>query len=166
MCIRDRIDTTLEYSEGLDFKEEFSHISIVEILENLPISYACSYSNLIINVRPTALVRALRNLIENANRYGNQADIRLAVKEPDLYIYIDDTGPGIPEKYIERVFEPFFRLEKSRSRNTGGVGLGLAIARTIILAHGGTIALKNKETGGLRVVISLPRSIVKHKEAV
>jgi signal transduction histidine kinase len=162
----DMIDATLEYSEGLDFKEEFSHISIVEILENLPISYACSYSNLIINVRPKALVRALRNLIENAKRYGNQADIRLAVKEPDLYIYIDDTGPGIPEKYIERVFEPFFRLEKSRSRNTGGVGLGLAIARTIILAHGGTIALKNKETGGLQVVISLPRSILKHKEEV
>ena len=162
----DMIDTTLEYSEGLDFKEEFSHISIVEILENLPISYACSYSNLIINVRPKALVRALRNLIENAKRYGNQADIRLAVKESDLYIYIDDTGPGIPEKDIERVFEPYFRLEKSRSRNTGGVGLGLAIARTIILAHGGTIALKNKETGGLQVVISLPRSILKHKEEV
>jgi len=162
----DMVDATLEYSTGLDFNEEFTHISLGEILKNLPISYACSCSNLIINVRPTALVRALRNLIENANRYGNQADIGLAVKELDLYIYIDDTGPGIPEKDIERVFEPYFRLEKSRSRNTGGVGLGLAIARTIILAHGGTIALKNKEIGGLRVVISLPSSIVKHKEAV
>ena len=70
---------------------------------------------------------------------------------------IDDTGPGIPEAEFEKVFAPFYRLERSRSRDTGGVGLGLATARTVVRGHGGDIALANRPEGGLRVTVTLPR---------
>ncbi|MGK7756767.1 sensor histidine kinase [Marinovum sp. B10] len=69
---------------------------------------------------------------------------------------ISDTGPGIPESELQQVFEPFFRLEKSRSRETGGTGLGLSIARTIIRAHGGDVALSNRAEGGLLATVTLP----------
>jgi signal transduction histidine kinase len=71
-------------------------------------------------------------------------------------IRIADRGPGIPEDQLERVFEPFYRLEASRSRETGGTGLGLTIARNIIEQHGGTITLANRKEGGLEVKLSLP----------
>ena len=78
-------------------------------------------------------------------------------QEPGLaVISIADTGPGLPEDQLEAVFEPFVRLEGSRSRDTGGVGLGLAIARTIIQAHGGTVMLRNRRKGGLEAVVTLP----------
>ncbi|AHF92091.1 histidine kinase [Opitutaceae bacterium TAV5] len=107
--------------------------------------------------RPDALRRALRNVIENAVRYGDCARVRMSPTEEWLDIQVDDDGPGIPEEDRERVFAPFVRLERSRNRATGGVGLGLAIARTIMHAHGGEIALANREGGGLRVVLRLPR---------
>jgi signal transduction histidine kinase len=115
------------------------------------LAYAC---------RPLALRRAFRNLIENAVRYGARARVGL---EPagdghrqHHSITIDDDGPGIPEEMAERVFEPFVRLEDSRSPETGGIGLGLAIARSIVRGHGGDIGLQNRREGGLRVIVSLP----------
>lgn len=107
--------------------------------------------------RPEALRRALRNLIENAVRYGERARVRLEVSADALDIIVDDEGPGIPEDQAERVFAPFVRLETSRNRSTGGVGLGLAIARTIVRSHGGDIVLTNLPQRGLRAVIRLPR---------
>lgn len=107
--------------------------------------------------RPDALRRALRNVIENAVRYGDRARVQLSPSKEWLEIIIDDDGPGIPEKDHERVFAPFVRLESSRNRSTGGVGLGLSIARTILHAHGGEITLANREGGGLRLVMRLPR---------
>lgn len=97
----------------------------------------------------------MRNLIDNAVAYGERA--RVAV-EPgaEARVVIDDDGPGIPEDAFERVFEPFVRLEESRSRETGGIGLGLAIARTIVRGHGGDIHLANRPEGGLRVSIIIP----------
>ena len=79
--------------------------------------------------RPLALKRALRNLVENAVNYGGHADLRVVVTPIDIIITVEDDGPGIPEAAIEKVFMPFYRLERSRSRATGGVGLGLAVAR-------------------------------------
>ena len=73
-----------------------------------------------------------------------------------LRITIDDAGPGLPEHELERVFEPFYRLESSRSRETGGVGLGLAIVRQIARGHGGDVVLENRAGGGLRAILSLP----------
>ena len=75
-----------------------------------------------------------------------------------IEIVIDDTGQGIPESELARVLEPFYRLDESRSRETGGVGLGLAITQSIVHTHGGTLSLSNRPTGGLRATITLPRS--------
>jgi signal transduction histidine kinase len=126
--------------------------------------------------RADGLRRALRNLIENAVRYGERARVRLVVSPEWLAIVIEDDGPGIPEADLERVFAPFVRLESSRNRATGGVGLGLSIARSIARSHGGDVILANREavradrhegeasgavataTGrGLRATIRLPR---------
>jgi len=120
----------------------------------------------IFQCRPVALRRALSNLIDNALKYGGAARVQLLELGRDQkpgggggrgrLILIDDDGPGIPEADLERVFEPFLRLETSRSRETGGTGLGLAVARTIVHAHGGTLRLSNRPGGGLRAAVRLP----------
>lgn len=107
--------------------------------------------------RPAALKRAFRNLLQNAQAYGGGG--RIAVTRAaggGVEITVDDDGPGIPHEHLERVFEPFVRVEESRSRETGGIGLGLAIARTVVHAHGGEIALANRPEGGLRQTVTLP----------
>ena len=106
--------------------------------------------------RKLALTRAVRNLVENALRYGAAAEISLAAAADSVTISVDDQGPGLPEAMLERVFEPFFRAEASRSPETGGSGLGLAIARAIIRSHGGDVTLANRPTGGLSATIHLP----------
>ena len=88
--------------------------------------------------------------------YGTRANVRLQRDKDNAVIEIDDDGPGIAETDRTRVFEPFVRLEMSRSKQTGGIGLGLSIARTIVHAHGGDIALVNRPEGGLRARVSLP----------
>jgi signal transduction histidine kinase len=107
--------------------------------------------------RPQALKRCLGNLLDNAAKYGNAAVVAVADDADRLTIRIRDRGPGIPESELERVFEPFYRLEGSRSRDTGGTGLGLSIARQIAGLHGGTLTLHNVRGGGLEAVLSLPR---------
>jgi signal transduction histidine kinase len=107
--------------------------------------------------RPLVLKRALRNLVENAVNYGGHAELRVAMTPLDITITVEDGGPGIPEAEIEKVFTPFYRLEHSRSRDTGGVGLGLAVARAVIREHGGDITLSNRPEGGLRQTVVLPR---------
>ena len=106
--------------------------------------------------RPAALRRALRNLLENAAAYGGRAAVRIERDDAGLRVVVEDQGPGIPEEEIERVFEPFVRLEASRSRDTGGSGLGLAIARGVVRGHGGDIVLANRAEGGLRATVALP----------
>jgi signal transduction histidine kinase len=103
-----------------------------------------------------ALKRAFANLLDNAWRYGGAARVTLSEADGQVAIAVDDDGPGIPEGEQDNVFRPFYRLEGSRSRETGGAGLGLALARSTILAHGGTIDLANRPDGGLRVRVSLP----------
>ena len=105
---------------------------------------------------PVAMRRALANLIDNAINYGGRADVTLTVAAGHAVIEIDDAGPGIPEAEQEQVFNPFYRLESSRSRDTGGAGLGLSVARTIVRGHGGDIGLANREGGGLKVTVTLP----------
>lgn len=106
--------------------------------------------------RPLALRRALTNLVENATRYGGAARVRVARRGPEVRIVVEDRGPGIAQTELERVFEPFVRLEASRGRETGGAGLGLAIARSTVRAHGGDVWLENLARGGLRAVVVLP----------
>ena len=104
-----------------------------------------------------ALKRCLQNLIDNALAYGRRADIILRDEGGVLNIAISDDGPGIPEGDIENVFEPFYRVEGSRNRNTGGSGLGLSIARNIAQAHGGSLRLRNLARGGLEATLRIPR---------
>lgn len=106
--------------------------------------------------RPLALRRAFGNLLDNALHYGGQARVGLTGGIHRLIVTVDDDGPGIPAEELERVFEPFRRLEASRSRETGGTGLGLTLVRAAIAAHGGTIRLRNRPEGGLRAVVVLP----------
>ncbi len=107
--------------------------------------------------RPLTLKRCLNNLLDNALKYGRRADITVADTPECLTLTVHDRGPGIPEPELERVFEPFYRLEGSRSRDTGGAGLGLSIARNIARAHGGELRLRNHPDGGLEAVLELPR---------
>lgn len=106
--------------------------------------------------RPPALRRAITNLVDNALIYGGQARVGLELAGRELIVTVDDDGPGISGDELERVFEPFRRLEASRSRETGGTGLGLALARAAIAAHGGTVRLANRPEGGLRARVVLP----------
>jgi signal transduction histidine kinase len=110
-----------------------------------------------ISAKALALKRCLTNLLHNAIKYGTCAAV-LVSDDDDLVIRIRDKGPGIPVEALDQVFEPFFRIEASRNRDTGGAGLGLSIARDIAQAHGGSIVLRNLEGGGLEVVLTLPRA--------
>jgi signal transduction histidine kinase len=105
--------------------------------------------------RPDGLKRAVRNLVENALRYGGKATVRLDRSDSSIDIVVEDQGPGIPDEQFERVFAPFYRIESSRNAETGGVGLGLSIARTIIRQHGGDIVLSHNHPG-LKAVVALP----------
>jgi signal transduction histidine kinase len=107
--------------------------------------------------RPQSLRRCVGNLIDNAVRYGKHARVRVRDNPTCLEIVVADDGPGIPKDKLEQVFEPFFRLDESRSRESGGVGLGLSIARDIARAHGASLELRNRAQGGLEAVLTLPR---------
>ena len=111
---------------------------------------------LVLPLRPVAMKRALANLVGNALAYGGAARVTLAREEGGVVLAVEDDGPGIPEAQLEQVFEPFRRLEESRNRETGGTGLGLTIARSIIRAHGGDVRLANRAGGGLRAELHLP----------
>lgn len=113
--------------------------------------------SVIVHIKPDAFKRCFTNLIDNSFRYGDRVKIT-ADKSDDHHveIFIDDNGPGIPKSEYENVFQPFYRVEDSRNPETGGVGLGMSIARDIIHKHGGEISLGENEEGGLRVRIELP----------
>ena len=113
-----------------------------------------------VSARPAALKRCLGNLLSNAAKYGTNPAVVLEDAPDELIIRIFDDGPGIPPEMIEQVFEPFFRLESSRNADTGGVGLGLSIARDIAQAHGGSLALRNRSPHGLEAVLRLPKGAV------
>ena len=106
--------------------------------------------------QPAALKRAITNLLDNAVKYGKRADASINAVAKAIEIIIDDDGPGISDQELSRVFQPFYRVEASRSRNTGGTGLGLSIAQSIVQAHGGELTLANRPGGGLRACIRLP----------
>jgi len=106
--------------------------------------------------RPIALKRSFENIIQNGLTYGNKVHVDIQKGNNRVLIIIDDDGPGIPEDQYKNVFRPFFRLDKSRSLNQSGVGLGLAIVEDIINSHGGNIQLGKSKYNGLQVKISLP----------
>ena len=105
---------------------------------------------------PIALKRLVTNLVDNALKFGSRARGRVFAEHGMAVVEVDDDGPGVPESDIERAFEPFLRLEGSRSRETGGAGLGLAVVRAIARGHGGEVTLQNRAEGGLRARVTLP----------
>lgn len=160
------VTTTLDFMRGVDSQEALQPVDIMALLESIQadgkemgqeISIKGTITRPYLGA-PNALKRCLGNLIDNAIKYGTRADIALSDSENRLEIHIQDHGPGIPEAQLERVFEPFFRLEASRSRDTGGTGLGLSIARNIAQAHGGELVLCNLVSGGLEALLVLPRA--------
>jgi len=104
----------------------------------------------------TALRRMIVNLVENALKYGERARLRLKRQAQDCTLEIDDDGPGIPDSQQQRVFQPVLPDESSRNRNIRRIGLGLATVRAIVLDHGGSIGLRNRAEGGLRVTVTIP----------
>ena len=112
--------------------------------------------NIKISMRKNSIKRCLINLIDNGLSYGKNVEILTKKTIKDALIFIDDNGPGIPEKEYENVLKPFYRIDKSRGQNKSGVGLGLSIANDIIRSHGGNISLEKSPLNGLRVKISLP----------
>ena len=118
---------------------------------------------------PQGLRRCLQNLLDNAVRYGGSANMRVSSDADGLTIAVRDKGPGIPDDRLDLVFEPFYRQEDSRNIASGGVGLGLSIARSVAQAHGGQLWLRNHPEGGLEALLSLPRGAraetFPHKEA-
>ncbi|HLT01367.1 MAG TPA: ATP-binding protein [Geminicoccaceae bacterium] len=109
-----------------------------------------------LSLRPVAMRRCLANLVENAARHGTRVHVRATASNGQVWVAIDDDGPGIPEDQREAAFKPFYRLDAARRPSTGGVGLGLTIARDIVLGHGGDIELTDAPAGGLRVLVRLP----------
>lgn len=149
---------------GLDDNEALIPVDINDLLATLRAEFAEMNAVVCIEGRalrpipgkPQALRRCLTNLIANAIKFGSRADI-LVEDGPALTLRIRDEGPGIPVDELEKVFEPFYRVESSRSRDTGGTGLGLSIARDVMQAHGGTIQLCNRPVRGLEAILTLPR---------
>ena len=112
--------------------------------------------NIEIHLRQNSFKRCLINLIDNGLSYGEIVEVITKKTLKDLIIFIDDNGPGIPEKEYENVIKPFYRIDESRGQNKSGVGLGMSIANDIIRSHGGNISLEKSPLNGLRVKISLP----------
>jgi len=157
---------TLDFMRGLENTESVQPLDIRALLESLQADYEDMGLSVTLEgdtpppypARPQSLKRCLVNLIDNAHKYGQRVTVSLKNQSEQLQMIVADKGPGIPEAALETVFEPFYRLETSRSRATGGTGLGLSIARNITRAHGGDIILRNRVGGGLEAIVSLPIS--------
>ena len=147
--------------EGEELPKEVDVVKLVkQVIEDIKKNGTniclSSEKRVLISLRPNLFRRCIANLIENADRYASAVLVELTVEVGFVKIIIDDNGPGISEELRDQVFRPFFRLDDSRNLDTGGVGLGLAIARDAIISHGGEIELQDSPTGGLRVMLKLP----------
>ncbi|NOY66462.1 MAG: HAMP domain-containing protein [Gammaproteobacteria bacterium] len=158
---------TLDFLRADDAREPLQTVDICALLEAIKDDVAELGHNIEIEPcilkpcfsRPLALKRCIGNLVENAIKYADNVRISTRQTEATLVITVSDSGPGIPEEKLETVFDPFYRLETSRNRETGGSGLGLSIARNIALSHGGDLKLKNNPDGGLYAILTLLRNI-------
>jgi two-component system, OmpR family, sensor kinase len=161
--MEEMLDQTLAYLSGDKDDEPFRKLDLAALLQTLAddaadAGHEAAFAGepLTIEGRPLALKRAFGNLVGNAVKYGGAARIGLGSDGGKTVVTIDDDGPGIPADQIARAFQPFHRLEVSRSKETGGFGLGLAIAQAAIAGHGGVVTLANRPEGGLRAIVRLP----------
>lgn len=144
------------------YAEKDQMFNISELIENIIIKYDNKNitqdlaPRIYINGRKNLINRSLNNIIDNALKYATNVNIKLSKKNTNLFIVIDDDGPGIPKSEHENVFKPFYKIDKSRADSKSSVGLGLSISSDIIRSHGGYIKLENSKMNGLRVKIFLP----------
>jgi len=158
------LEAALAYLVGSSTQEEMRPIDLQSLLQSMAddaqeLGQAISLRGQCqpILAEPLALRRCLSNLIDNALRYGGSCDITVTDAPEQVRVEVHDAGPGIPVAQLGDVLKPFVRLEASRSRHTGGVGLGLSIVQATVLRHGGTLVLENAAAGGLTVRLTLPR---------
>lgn len=166
--IRAIISQGLELAKSLHTEERMIRLDMKSFLQSMADDYADVGHNVvmaeqsaagavIIDARPLCLKRCLENLVSNALTYGGGAEVALLEEGGHVAVSVSDNGPGIPDAMLERVFEPYFRLESSRNRSSGGTGLGLTIARNMALLNNGELTLHNRAGGGLAARITLPR---------
>ena len=164
--MEEMVARTLDYVRGIDSEEAAQPIDVNALVESVQRDAQETGHDVTVSGaartpyrgRAQALKRCLANLVDNAVKYGHAARVTVEDAAGHLTIRVADRGPGIPAAALERVFEPFYRVEESRSRDTGGTGLGLSIARDIAEAHGGTLTLANSAGGGLEARLELPRT--------
>ena len=158
------VDEGLDLARSLESREASVRLDLDALLSSIAddaadAGQAVCYEGLagvLVDGQPSALRRAIENLIDNALKYGIDADIRLERNPGEAVIRILDHGPGIPGQHLADVLRPFFRLETSRSRESGGTGLGLTIAGNLVAVQGGNLTLSNLPAGGLEARITLP----------
>ena len=154
----------LDLFRGMNADEPLEPVDIMRLLRSISVEFAEMGKSVVVEgsvrapleARPNALKRCITNLVANGVKYGGNVTIRVADGDA-LEICVMDEGPGIPDALLDKVFEPFYRLEDSRNPVTGGTGLGLSIARDIAQAHGGGLVLENRKPAGLVARLSLPR---------
>lgn len=172
--IRSIIEQGLELAKSLHASEPKVPLGVAALIDSLEDDIKASGRRVLwrglsdnsgeevyISASPLCLRRCLDNILDNALRYGKDVEIKAGMTPDGTVIEILDSGPGIPEKELNRVFEPYFRLESSRNRDSGGTGLGLAIARNMAMLNGARLTLSNRDSGGLQVSLLFPFD---HKE--
>ena len=157
-------NATLSFLRGLEDREQLQSVDLMALLESLETDSVDTGYDVKLNgrierpvmLRPRALRRLLDNLVTNAIRYGKKATVTVQDLGSEVVIRVRDAGAGIPQAELEKVFEPYYRLEIARSQEGGGTGLGLSIARNIAELHGGKLVLQNHPAGGLEAILTLP----------
>jgi signal transduction histidine kinase len=163
--IEQMLSATLSFAREEGTQEPTRELDLVSLIESLCDDYSdmgeqvlCLASGReVYPCRPASLRRVLQNLISNAIKYAGSAEVSLEREDQQLVIRVCDNGPGIDSTQLEEVFKPFVRLDEARNTESGSVGLGLSIARTLIHQHGGELTLHNRPQGGLEARIILPR---------
>ena len=162
--MRDMIESVLAFARDDTKHKPRSLLDLSALIEGIcqdasdagePVTFS-GPRGVTISGRPTALRRAVSNLVDNAVKYGRSAAVSLIPETERVVITVEDEGPGIPRSEREKVFDPFYRVEYSRNPETGGVGLGLSVTRSIVWEHGGDITLATRKGGGLSVRMELP----------
>ena len=166
------IEEVLSFSRDNAIKESVSHFDLVSFLVSICEEYSDQGENIEFKAsenqlpywgRRVALKRVFTNVINNAVRVSSRVNVTMHKSGHSILIAITDNGPGMPEDELEQVFEPFYRTEQSRSRDTGGVGLGLAVVRNVLRQHHGRVTLRNQRPHGLQVKIWLSQKALKSK---
>jgi signal transduction histidine kinase len=159
------VGATLDFMRGTETTEPSQPLNLMALLESIQGNMREAGWDVEMNGRidkpvhgkPLALKRCITNLVDNAVHYGERAEITVEDQDQNVVVSVSDDGPGIPEDSLDRVFDPFFRLEASRSQHTGGTGLGLGIARNVARAHGGDLTVENRPQGGVTARLVLPK---------